>query len=393
MTHDSSKSKPGSSDRRDDDQYQVDTIFPKPRRTILDEARDRRHRAGANGEATGGAATTKPYTAAELLTAEMAATRWAVDGILPEGLTLLAGKPKLGKSWLCLGVALAVASGGRALGQLRVEPGEVLYLALEDTRRRLKSRLEKLLGTSAPPPGLYLAHAWERMDKGGGAALVEWLDDHKGCKLVVIDTWARFRPVKVRGGNDYEQDYEHAAQLKAVADGRQGLAVFCTAHCRKMPSKDPLEEVSGTFGFTGAADAVLVLRRERGKHDAALFVTGRDIDEAELALLWDKPACTWSLAGDAADYRMSEERQQVIDLLTRHRKPVKPAEAAALLGKRLGATQKLLWTMAQADQLRAADGAYMLPSGKPGKPVSPDDEEDITDDTQDPFPPDVRADD
>jgi hypothetical protein len=335
--------------------------------TMMDEARERERKrrraaAAANGQTTNEAAAARACTAVNLLAEDLPEPRWAIDGILPEGLTLLAGKPKLGKSWLCLGVALAVASGDRALGKLRVEPGDVLYLALEDTRRRLKSRLEKLLGTSAPPPGLYLATAWERMDRGGGAALVEWLDEHKGCKLVVIDTWAKFRPVKIHGGNDYEQDYTDAAQLKAVADGRQGLAIFSTAHCRKMPSNDPLEEVSGTMGFTGAADGVLVMRRERGQHDAALFVTGRDIDEAELALTWDKTACTWSLAGDAAEYRLSKDRAAVLALLKTYGRPIKPTEAAPLLGKNLTAVQRLLWTMARDDQLKAADGAYMLKS-------------------------------
>jgi hypothetical protein len=343
----------------------------RERRARAAAQEEERRRAEANGQTTKGAPAARAYTAADLLAENLPEPRWAIEGILPEGLTLLAGKPKLGKSWLCLGVALAVASGGQALGKLRVEPGEVLYLALEDTKRRLKSRLEKLLGTSAPPPGLHLAHAWERMDRGGGAALVEWLDGHRSCKLVVIDTWARFRPVKVRGGNDYEQDYDHAAQLKAVADGRQGLALFCTAHCRKLGSDDPLEEVSGTFGFTGAADGVLVMRRERGQHDAALFVTGRDIDEAELALTWDKKACTWSLGGDAAEYRLSKDRAAVLALLKTYGRPIKPTEAAPLLGKNLAAVQRLLWTMARDDQLKAADGAYMLASDQPDQPDQP----------------------
>src|SRR5262249_58141949 len=78
------------------------------------------------------------FTAAELVAMELPEPRWAVEGILPEGVTVLAGKPKLGKSWLALNVALAVAGGGVALGAVRVEGGLVLYLALEDTRRRLQ---------------------------------------------------------------------------------------------------------------------------------------------------------------------------------------------------------------------------------------------------------------
>jgi hypothetical protein len=290
------------------------------------------------------------FTAADLLAAELAEQKMAVEGIVPEGLSVLAGKPKLGKSWLCFALGLAVAANGKALGRLSVEQGEVLYLALEDTKRRLRSRLEKLLGTAAPPAGLYLARTWPRMDKGGGAALVEWLDAHPNCRLAIIDTWPKFKPSRVRNGNDYEQDYEHGAQLKALADAK-GIAIIAVCHCRKMGASDPLEEVSGTMGLTGAADAVLVLRRERGQHDAALFVTGRDLDEQELALSWDRERASWEIVGEANEYRISKERADVIDLLTREGRPMTPSEAAPLLKKKSDAVRYLFWKMAQDGQL------------------------------------------
>jgi RecA-family ATPase len=95
-------------------------------------------------------------TAADLMAAELPPVRWGVRGVLPEGVTLLAGKPKLGKSWLALGLCVAVAAGGVALGTRQVEQGEVLYLALEDNRRRLHKRLGKMLCGPAPD-GLEIA--------------------------------------------------------------------------------------------------------------------------------------------------------------------------------------------------------------------------------------------
>jgi hypothetical protein len=96
----------------------------------------------------------KTFTAAELLALELPEVRWTVPDILPEGITLMAGKPKLGKSWAALGLCIAVATGGVALGKVQVERGEALYLALEDNHRRLKKRLLKLLAGDATPEKL-----------------------------------------------------------------------------------------------------------------------------------------------------------------------------------------------------------------------------------------------
>src|SRR5215218_1452231 len=97
------------------------------------------------------------FTAADLMALELPEVRWAVPGIVPEGVTLLAGKPKLGKSWLTLDLGVAISTGRVALGTKRVEQGECLYLALEDNRRRLQTRLHKLLSGAAGPKRLHLA--------------------------------------------------------------------------------------------------------------------------------------------------------------------------------------------------------------------------------------------
>ena len=84
-------------------------------------------------------------TAKELQETEFPPVSWVVRDLIPEGLTILAGKPKLGKSWLALQMGLGVATGGEVLGR-SVEQGAVLYAALEDNLRRLKSRLRKSAG-------------------------------------------------------------------------------------------------------------------------------------------------------------------------------------------------------------------------------------------------------
>src|SRR5712692_7269943 len=108
----------------------------------------------------------KILNAVDLMALELPEPRWAVTGLLPEGLNIFAGRPKTGKSWLMLGTAIAVASGGRALGQVKVAQGDVLYLALEDSPRRLQERIGMLLGGAPPPALLDLSREWPRGDAG-----------------------------------------------------------------------------------------------------------------------------------------------------------------------------------------------------------------------------------
>jgi len=325
----------------------------------------------------------QPFSAAALMQMQLPEPRWAVEGILPEGLTILAGKPKLGKSWLALNIALAVASGGVALGQIPVEAGDVLYLALEDTRRRLKSRLAKMLSAAnAPAPArLYLQTGWPRFSDGGEDALEDWLADHPAARLVVVDIFAKVRPRRAGRGDLYDEDYQHGCTAKVIAD-RSHVALLMLFHCRKLASEDPVDTVSGTLGMAGAADAVTVLTRERGKHDAALFITGRDIEERDIALQWDPAYGLWSVMGDAEEYRLSQERRAVIAFFQRENRPFTPREAASLLEKTEGAVRKLFWQMAQDGQLCSlGKGMYTLSSGNAGNAgnATPRSEPSVTD--------------
>jgi AAA domain len=296
------------------------------------------------------------YTAAALRNLTLPEPKFVVPGIISEGLSLLGGKPKLGKSWLALGACVAVAHGGRALGQVEVEAGDVLYLALEDNQRRIQERLRQL--QAGWPENLTLAHTWKRQDEGGLVELAAWLDCHPRARLVVIDTLQRIRPHRKRNGDAYAEDYAVGVALKELAD-KYGIAIVCIVHVRKAAAEDFVDAINATTGLAGAADSVLVLKRERGQHDAALQVTGRDLDEHELALVWD-PVVTWSLAGNAEEFRMSQQRAAVIKLLTVAGRPMRPTEVAPLLQKSPNAAKWLLWRMAEDGQvLSTGDGRYM----------------------------------
>ncbi len=253
-------------------------------------------------------------TAADLVALELPPVKWAVPEILPEGVTLLCGKPKLGKSWFALGLCVATATGGYALGTKQVEKGDALYLALEDNQRRMQKRLRKVLDGAAAPDSLHVALEWPRLDQGGIDELRAWLNDHPAARLVVIDTLAKARP-EARGQNVYADDYAALEKLLPLA-AEYGVAILVVHHLRKMGAADPLDEISGSTGLSGGVDGFLILKRDRGRHDAALHVDGRDVEEpTELALTWDQELAAWKLAGDAAEYRMSRGRAEILATL------------------------------------------------------------------------------
>lgn len=297
-------------------------------------------------------------TARALMAMNFPEPKWVVPGILPEGTTILAGKPKMGKSWLALEVAVAVASGGVALGKERVEQGSVLYLALEDNLRRLQSRLTKLLRGGVAPNKLELITEWPRLDDGGLAVLETWLTSHPDARLLILDTLEKVRG-KRAGKNPYGEDYQAVEPLLSLA-ARRNVAVLIVHHLRKQGAEDPLDEVSGSTGLTGGVDGVLVLKRERGRADAYLHVTGRDIeDEQELALNWDKDTATWTIAGEAEEYRMSRERQEIVDCLHSIGGPAAPKEVSDALGKDHNSVKQLMWKMD-----KDADGIRNIGGGK-----------------------------
>jgi hypothetical protein len=301
-------------------------------------------------------------SATDLMAQVFDPVRWAVAGLLLSGVTVFAGRPKLGKSWLALNIAVAVACGGRALGVIEVEAGDVLFLALEDGERRLQDRLGKTLAGGAVPERLFYDTKWKRFDEGGLLSLKAWLLDHPEARLIVIDTLKRVRPHERINGRLYDGDYDAIGPLGDLARDH-GVSVLVIHHTRKAESEDPLDLVSGSLGLTGAADGVLVLKRGRGQAEAVLHATGRDFEDKEIALHWDATLTGWRMLGDAQELRRSSERQDVIDLLKKQRGPLTPKAMSDLLGRDRGAIRQLLLRMARAGEVRAdGNGRYSLPT-------------------------------
>ncbi|ARU53450.1 hypothetical protein CBR64_20460 [Cellulosimicrobium cellulans] len=236
------------------------------------------------------------FTAESLMATDFPAPKWAVHGLIPEGLTLLAGAPKLGKSWLALGLGITIAQGGDALDAISTTQGDVLYAALEDTPRRLQSRIAKMVEGPAPAR-LTITTALPEMPYAVDL-IAGWLDDHPDARMVVVDVLGKIRPATGANTDRYENDYRVIGALKRLADA-YSVAVVVVTHVRKMTDGDVFNTVSGSTGLTGAADTTVVLQRSRNESGGVLHITGRDVEESEYAVSFNPERGEWTLDGEA----------------------------------------------------------------------------------------------
>jgi AAA domain-containing protein len=305
------------------------------------------------------------WNAAELMGMAFPPPRWAVPGIVCEGVTLLAGPPKVGKSWMALALGLDIAAGRPALGSIPTQGGSVLYLALEDTPRRLQSRIRTVLAGEPAPAGLTVGISCPPMPAGGDAYVADWLEAHPDARLVVIDVFAKVRGNPPPGVAAYDADYAAMSRIKRVAD-HYGVAVILVHHVRKAAADDFLATVSGTNGLAGAADAVLVLERARAQADGVLHVTGRDVDEADYALSFDPSAGAWSiLDGPAGDYMLRDTRALVLRYL-RDYPGQKPKQIADALRLDAASVRQTCRRMATDGQLDVTPNGEYRPAGDTG---------------------------
>jgi replicative DNA helicase len=305
-------------------------------------------------------------SARELMGKQLAPVRWVVEGLIAEGVTLLAAKPKKGKTVLMQNISMSVSGGTKALGTLNTQQGGVLYLALEDNERRMQRRLWKMLGPHETiPDGLNLVYEWPPLDRGGLDALHTYLDEHHEVILVVVDILERVRPRRSNGGNIYADDYAATRELQRLAGERQ-IAIVVIHHLRKGGAEDPMDEVSSSTGLTGGVDNILVMRPANGFTELAR--RGRDYeDDTPLALRGDRGRLVWTLEGSAEEVGRSRERRDVLDALRKVPGGLTPKELGEALNKKDGATRKLLFDMKQAGEvIKQDDGHYIASSGNGG---------------------------
>ena len=320
-------------------------------------------------------------TGDKLLVATHPPLVWHLEPVIPEGFTLFAGAPKVGKSWFVQELDMAAAAGGTFLGE-RVTARPVLQLALEDSDRRLQARA-RVLGR-----GISVAHlygAWHYVTATSGedisTLILRWaeqLPDKALPPLITLDTWGRAKGPRPMSMSPYDHDYAVGVALKTTVDSLPGAALVVVHHDRKADATDFVDSLSGTHGIAGSADTVVVVRRDRVKSDGVLLVTGRDVTESAYAVTfnggrWEKPG-TWEESRDrsieiAATVGRGDTATMIVALLARAPEGMKLADIAERVDVSSDAARKALQRLRDAGHVnQVRHGVYALPALDLGGP-------------------------
>lgn len=223
-------------------------------------------------------------------------TKFCVESLLPQGISMLGGAPKIGKSWMVLDLCIRIAKG-EPIWNLPTRKGTTLYLCLEDPLRRVQERLNTI--TDDVPPNAFFAVAAGTLADGLCEQIRDFVNEHPDTVFVAIDTFQIVRNGTV--DTSYANDYEEVRQMKNLAD-ELNISLLLVHHLRKQGDSDPLNKLSGTTGISGAMDAIFVLdKSKRNASGATLICTGRDTKYREMELQLIEDTCVWELKSDSLE--------------------------------------------------------------------------------------------
>jgi hypothetical protein len=257
-------------------------------------------------------------TVDDLLTMDFKPTEHFIPDLIPaEGVTLLVSRPKVGKSWLLYDICISATLGRELLGGRKAKQGRSLYIALEDSRKRLRARADKLLAYHMGPCPVATATTWDRVDAGGLDQIEDWATATRAqghtVVCVCIDVLQMIRPLGGERQSVFQRDYMALQGLRTLA-AKLGIAVIVAHHQRKSSADDLQDTISGTQGLPAAADCSIVLERQTSG-GFILDARGRDIEAVQLSAIFDRETCRWSVGGDAGEARRSETRRLILEAL------------------------------------------------------------------------------
>lgn len=287
---------------------------------------------------------------------------FVVDTLLSQGLHILAGSPKVGKSWLALWLAVTVAKGESVWG-MQVKQGTTLYLCLEDSQLRIQNRLFDV--TEDAPANVHFCTESRILGDGLTEQLEQFLSEHPDTTLVIIDTLQMIRGSNY--DNTYANDYRDLSVLKRLADAH-GIAILLIHHLRKEKADDVFNRISGTTAISGAVDSSFTLVEEqRGSGRGRLSCIGRDIEYRELELrrnsdnVWEVTADSYQqpeLLGGKIVFLLSallKDRHSFIGTPTELAKLIDPDGAEGITPRSV--SREILQSV---DALREADIAVVM---------------------------------
>ncbi len=232
-----------------------------------------------------------------------------VDGLITPGLNILAAPRKKGKSWFALDLALCI-SGGKDFWGRKTKHGKVLLFALEDTMQRLKIRINEQLDYEDAPDDLLVSYATEAYGDEFYKDLDDYLTENPDIIFVIVDVMQKIRSDKKSNETEYSHDYRDVGHLKKIADSHK-ISLLVITHTRKTEDKkDRLNEIAGGVGVTGVADTILMICGNRSMDsEQTLYITGRDIQENELVIAFDKDFCKWLCKGNKEELNVKKDEE------------------------------------------------------------------------------------
>jgi len=314
----------------------------------------------------------RTVTSLELAEKEFPELEYVIPGILPVGVSLLVAPPKVGKSWLCLQLAHAFATGGKMFGHLDTgSPRPVLYLSLEDSQRRLQKRMNTA-GYAASPN---LEFATDLQGFKITDLLREWLSEHlEESPLVIVDILGKVMPQTTSNQSQYLHETQVIGSMKMLIDEVNNAGLILVHHTRKAGADDFIDRASGTQGLAGAMDTILVIDRSRQSKRATLHVTSRDVEENEYSIIFSD-SCQWVLDGSSIEEAKSSAQkariehnlgtfaQEVLTEITRHPEGISPQSLKEVFpeqANKVDMTVKRLYDSERITKLER--GLYALPS-------------------------------
>ncbi len=243
---------------------------------------------------------------------DLPATKFVIKDLLPQGLAIIGGAPKVGKSWLMLDWCVRIAKG-ETIWNFPTTKGTTLYVSLEDTASRLQ---ERLLSVTNEAPNVFFTTFSFKIGEGLEEQIKSFVADHPGTALIVIDT---FQMIRNTGSEvSYASDYNEIEILKKLAEELK-ITILLVHHLRKQGDSDPFNMLSGTNGLAGGVDTMFVLdKSKRCSANATLYCSGRDIEDREIELTFDKESCTWNFVSDSSDnpeMLLPVEMQNLIEMM------------------------------------------------------------------------------
>ncbi len=345
-------SKPDSSEQSDHPSVSDESDVPINNKRIPSETGERSNLLSAN----------------KLLGEDIPEPNWFIKNFLMEGLTILAGKPKTGKSWLALNISFSVAQGKKLLNRYYTEQHEVLYLAYEDTKRRLKKRIIQLMQSEYYycdqvdniffPDQLHL----KNLNTGGLEELEKLVTENNKIKVVIIDTFgASFVPPK-KSVDTFQENYQMILMLQKFAM-KYSIAVILIHHLKKMKGELAQDGILGSTGITAACDSTMILEVDKDKN-AVIEINGRDVLNERIAVEHDQETGVWELRGEETD--LTIERQTILDIFKAEPERIfQTKDIAELTNTSRPNASKLLKKLAEDGFIeRVKSGKYILAKKK-----------------------------